>query len=485
MTDNKFWIGGKWISPASGKTFPTFNPATGEELAQLPLASQEDVDLAVAAARKAFPAWSQKMQVERSQMMMKIAAVIRKRAAEVTRLEITEHGSVLEQANHIPMGAAGEYETSAVISRSLIDDFVPSMPNLLTYIKREPIGVAGIITPWNHAIMMMAVKTAQALSVGNTVVLKPPSVNSLMGLKLAEIFEEAELPPGVANVITGPGASTGNIMANHPGIDVIGFTGSSATGKEIMAAASKTLKRLTMELGGKNPFIILKDANLEEIVPQFARQKCDNVGQHCSGAGRYYVHKDLYDKFVNMYVSEMKKIVVGDPADKQTMMGPMASQENRDRIEEYIKLGVKVGARLLLGGERPTAPPLNKGWFIMPAVLADVKQNMRVAREEIFGPVAVIMEPFTSEEEVIELANDNSYGLVASVWTNDVARGMTFINRLHAGTVQVNNSMLGPGMPWGGFKESGIGKESGLEGTRCYTQLKAVAIKYGEIKFPR
>ena len=211
------------------------------------------------------------------------------------------------------MGAAGEFDTSAVIARSLIDDFVPSMPNLLTYIKREPIGVAGIITPWNHAITMMAVKLAQALSVGNTCILKPPSVNSLMGLKFAEILEEVELPPGVVNIVTGPGSITGNMIANHPGIDVIGFTGSSATGKELMAAASKTLKRLTMELGGKNPFIVLKDANLDEIVPQFARQKCDNVGQHCSGAGRYYVHGDIYNEFVDRYVCRDEKGRCGRP----------------------------------------------------------------------------------------------------------------------------------------------------------------------------
>jgi acyl-CoA reductase-like NAD-dependent aldehyde dehydrogenase len=478
MENYKLWIGGKWVSPESGKTFPTFNPTTGEEIAQIPLAGKKEVDLAVKAARQAYPGWSQKFQAERSKIMYRIADALRKNAAEFSRLETLEHGSVLELAGFVPMAAAGNFENSAQMAMSIIDDFVTGIPNTLNYIKREPIGVAGIITPWNHALIMMATKLAQALSVGNTCVLKPPSVNSLVGLKLAEALEQADLPPGVVNVITGPGSTTGNYIVSHPDVNVIGFTGSSETGKALMTAASSTLKRLTMELGGKNPVIVLKDADLEETVKFLALRQCDNTGQHCSGAGRYYVHKDIYEKFVEKFIEVSKTVVVGDPADKKTMMGPLASREHRDRVEKYIKIGVEEGAKLALGGKRPTKSPMSKGWFVMPTVLTDVTQNMRIAREEIFGPVAVIMKPFTSEEKVVELANDNNYGLCASVWTKDVGRGISFISKLHAGTVWVNNMALGPGMPWGGFKDSGIGKEGGREGHLNYTQLKGVGIKY-------
>ncbi len=477
MEEHKLWIGGKWIKPQSGKTFPTFNPTTGEVIAQIPLAGQKEIDTAVAAARKAFPEWSQKLAAERSKYIMRIAASFRKNAAEISRLETLEHGSILSLAEHVPVIAAEQFEWAAARAESLMGDVIPTLNDTLTYLKRESVGVCAIITPWNHAIIMMAVKLAQALSVGNTCVLKPPSVNSLIGLKLAEVMEQAELPPGVLNVITGPGSSVGTILASHPGVDLVGFTGSSETGKVIMEAGARTMKRMIMELGGKNPVIVLEDADIDAAVNHHAPRQCDNAGQHCSGAGRFYVHEKVYDEFLEKYIAASKKVLVGDPSDPRTFMGPLANREHRDRVEGYIKTGVVEGAKLVLGGKRSTKSPMNKGFYVMPTILTDVTQDMHVAREEIFGPVSIMMKPFTTEEDVIALANDNSYGLCATVWTKDLAKGIRFTDLLHAGTVNVNTQVLTNDIPWGGYKDSGIGKEGGEAGMLDYTQQKMVCVK--------
>jgi acyl-CoA reductase-like NAD-dependent aldehyde dehydrogenase len=479
MQKYRMWIGGKWTDNKSGKTFPTFNPTTGEEIAQIPLAGNSEVDTAVSAARKAYPAWSQMLQTERSKIVLRIAGSFRKNAADISRLETLEHGSILGLAEHVPLIAADAFEWAAARADSLMGDFIPSLKDVVTYLKREPVGVCAIITPWNHATIMMAVKLAQALTVGNTCIVKPPSVNSLIGLKLAEVMEQADLPPGTVSVITGPGSSAGNTLASHPGVDIVGFTGSSETGKVLMAAGSKNLKHLIMELGGKNPVIVLEDADIDTAVAHHAARQCDNAGQHCSGAGRFYIHEKIYSRFMEKYIAASKKVVVGDPADPKTFMGPLASREHRDRVEGYIESGLNEGATLLLGGKRPTKPPMNKGFYVMPTILTDVTQNMKVAREEIFGPVSIMMKPFSSDEEVIGLANDNRYGLCATVWTRDLAKGIKFTNRLHAGTVNVNTQVLTNDLPWGGFKESGIGKEGGEAGILDYTQQKMVCLKYG------
>jgi acyl-CoA reductase-like NAD-dependent aldehyde dehydrogenase len=370
------------------------------------------------------------------------------------------------------------FEWAAGISKSLQGDVIQTLPDVLTYLKREPVGVCGIITPWNHAILMMSVKLAQAITVGNTCILKPPSVNSLIALKYAEVLSHSDLPKGVVNVITGPGSTVGNALSSHPGIDLIGFTGSSETGKELMAAGSSTMKHLIMELGGKNPVIVLDDADIDLAVNHHAMRQCDNAGQHCSGAGKFYVQEKVYNEFIKKYVEVSKSVVVGDPADKKTFMGPISNRGHRDRIENYIKIGVTEGAKLLLGGKRSDSTPMNKGFFVMPTVLADVTQNMVVASEEIFGPVSIIMTPFKSDDEVIELANDNRYGLCSTVWTKDMSRALKFVDRLHSGTVNVNTQVLTDDLPWGGFKESGIGKEGGLAGMKDYTQLKLVCLKH-------
>ena len=476
--DNQLWIGGEWITPSTGETFNTFNPATGEIFAELPLAGEPEIDQAVKAARKAYSEWSKTSQNERSAVMNRIAGALRDNAEEIAKVEIQEHGSPYELAHHIPMIAADQFEWVASVTKSFMGDVLPPIPGVMTYLKREPIGVCAIITPWNHSLLMMVVKLSQALSVGNTCIVKPPSVNSFMGITFARILDSLDLPAGIVNIITGPGGAVGNGLASHPDVNMVGFTGSSETGRVIMSAGANTIKRHTMELGGKNPVIVLKDADIDKAVNFLAPRQCDNAGQHCSGAGRYYVHEDVYNEFVEKFVSVSKEIVVGDPADKKTFMGPVASRSHRDAIERYIQSGIDQGARLLLGGERPTAPPLDKGFYVMPTVFSHVKQDMIIAREEIFGPVAVIMEPFSSEKEVIELANDNNYGLCATVFTEDIGRGMTFIDPLHAGTVNINTQVLTPDLPWGGFKDSGIGKEGGIMGIKDYTQVKLACIKY-------
>ncbi len=478
MDNYKMWIGGKWVEAESGQTFATFNPATGEEIARIPRAGQTEVDKAVAAARQAFPVWSRMTCSERLPVLNRIAAAIRENAAELIRLEVLEHGTPIGDAGHAPMMSAGNIEFAANAARTLLGEVIPTVSHTMTLLQRVPVGVCAIITPWNHALGMMAVKLAQALAAGNTCVVKPPSVNSLRGLKVAEILDKVEMPPGVVNIITGPGSSTGQMLASHPGVDLIGFTGSSETGKVLMAAGSPTIKRMIMELGGKNPVIVLEDADIDAAVKHLGPRQFHNAGMHCSGAGRYYIHEKVYDEFVGKFVDVAKNIAVGDPADNKTFMGPVASREHRDRVEAYIRSGIEEGAKLLLGGQRPTKPPLDRGFFVMPTIITGVTQNMKIAREEIFGPVAVIMEKFSSEEKVIELANDTRYGLTATVFTRDMAKGMRFVNQLNAGTVSVNTQILTPDLPWGGFKESGIGKEGGLSGIKEYTQLKLVCLKY-------
>jgi betaine-aldehyde dehydrogenase len=481
MQNYKMWIGGEWVNAESGKTFATFNPTTGEEIAQIPLAGTADIDTAVEAARKAYPTWSRKTQAERSAVLNKIAAAIRENAEEFVRLETLEHGTPVKDAkNNVEFSAAG-FEFAASAARTLMGHVIPAKTDVVTYVQREPIGVCATITPWNHALMMMAVKMGQAVAPGNTCILKPPSVNSLIGVKFAEMLDKLELPPGVINVITGPGNTAGEALVSHPGVDIVGFTGSSETGKAIMAAGSQTIKRFIMELGGNNPVIVLEDADVDAAASHLGHWQFHNTGQRCSCPGRCYIHEKIYDEFLEKFISTAKKIVVGDPADKNTFMGPLTSATHRDRVEAYIKSGIDEGAKLLLGGEKPTTPPLNKGFFVMPTVFTNVAENMKIAKEEVFGPVAIFMDAFSSEEEVIKLANNTRYGLTASVYTKDVAKAMEFANELHAGSVTVNSQMppiLTTELPWGGFGESGIGKEGGMDGLEPYTQLKLVCVKF-------
>ncbi len=488
MEHFKMWIDGTWVDADSGETFLTYNPATGEVVSQVPLADKSDVDKAVAAARKAFPAWSRKSQAERSAVVARIAAALRENSDELAKLEVLEHGAPLDLAPFMIKFAADNVDLAASSSRTLMGGVLPAIsnmgeaphttPNTVAYLKREPVGVCALITPWNVPSLMIGTKLGPCLATGNTCVIKPPSINSGVGLKFAEIIAKLDLPPGVVNVITGPGGSVGQELATHPGVDLISFTGSSETGKAIIAAAGQTVKILGMELGGKNPAIILEDADIEAVAEELVQITFMNVGQNCAQPSRFYVHEKVYDKFVEKFVAAAQEIEVGDPSDKNTTMGPVVSREQRDSIEAYIQSAIDEGAKLVLGGKRPTSVLFDKGYFVMPTVFTNVTQNMKIAREEVFGPVVGFLK-FSSDEEALEAANDSVFGLCASVWTRDVARGLKFVNELQVGSVWVNQHMnLVSEFPWGGYKESGLGKEGGLMGPEAYTQLKLVCIKY-------
>jgi acyl-CoA reductase-like NAD-dependent aldehyde dehydrogenase len=354
---------------------------------------------------------------------------------------------------------------------------VPQSPDELVYLQHEPIGVVALITPWNLPLSMIIQKLAPALTLGNTCIIKPPSIDSLQALKLCELLDTLGLPPGTVNVITGPGSTVGEGLASHTGVDMVAFTGSCETGKAIMALASQTVKRLQLELGGKNPVIILDDADVNTAVFSMMMFQFANSGQICAAPGRFYVHEKVYDEFLEKVTTAAKKMVVGDPNDEKTQMGPLVSAEHRDKVEGYIKSAIDEGAKLILGGKRPTIPPLNKGYYVVPTIFTDVTQKMKIAREEIFGPVVCIMEKFNSDEKVIEMANDTTFGLTSYVWTRDTARGIRFANEIQAGTVVLNNSGSGgPEVPWGGYKESGIGKEGSLYGLYEYTNLKCIQV---------
>ena len=477
MSEYKMWIGGKWADAESGKTYPVFNPVTEAEIARVPLGDKADVDKAVEAARKAFPIWSKKSQGERFQMVMKIAAIMRENAKEIARIDTLEHGTPAGLASMIAGDLPEWFEWNAYNARSLMGNTVPQGHDELIYLQREPVGVVALITPWNLPLLMIVEKLAPALSVGNTCIIKPASINSLTALKLAELLDKVGLPPGTVNVITGPGGIVGEALASHRDVNMVAFTGSSETGKTIMGLASKTVKRLQLELGGKNPVIILYDTNVNQVAESMVGRQTFNCGQICASPGRYYIHEKVYDEFIEKFTAGMKKVVVGDPNDETTQMGPLVSAEHRNRVESYVKSAVVEGAKVILGGKRPTIPPLNKGYYFGPTIITNVTQKMKVAREEIFGPVAIIMEKFNSDDKVIEMANDNVYGLAAYVFTQDAARGMRFANELQAGTVQIGRTPArDQDVPWGGFKESGIGKEHSMVGLYEYTNLKRIQV---------
>lgn len=475
MNSARMWIGGKWVDAASGQTYPIVNPATQEVIGRAPLGGDEDVQRAVSAARAAFRSWARNPQAERSALLNRAAALVREHVEEIVRIDTAEHGTPTEASRKITLFASQAMDFAAAASRSLRGEVIHAFPNAVTYLEREPVGVCALITPWNVPLFMVVAKLSLALATGNTCVVKPPSINSLIALKLAELLERTGLPPGVANFITGPGDKVGRALASHPDVDLIGMTGSTETGKSIIAATTGSIKRLVLELGGKNPVIILDDADLDRAAEILGHHQFFNAGMACGSPGRYYVHEAVHDAFVEKLVARARKVVVGDPTDPRTTMGPVVSAAHRASVERYIRSGIEQGATLVCGGERPTAPPLDRGFFVMPAVFTGVTHRMTIAREEIFGPVACIIR-LRHDEDVVALANDSPYGLCASVWTRNLARGLKIGYELRVGSFWVNqHNHLAPEVPWGGIRDSGIGKEASIEGLKEFTQMKLMS----------
>ncbi|WP_336715827.1 aldehyde dehydrogenase [Arthrobacter sp. USHLN218] len=475
------FIDGKWVTPAEGAYFESTNPATLELLYTAARGTKADVDAAVGAARTAFenPLWRDLSQTKRGHLLRKLGDLVVEHAEELARMETEDNGKLLREMRG-QLATLPEYlYYYAGLADKVQGSQVPTMnPAILNYTQREPLGVVGAITPWNSPLTLTTSKLAPALAAGNTLVIKPSEYTSRTVLRLAELTVEAGFPDGVINVVTGMGAEAGAALVDHPDIAKISFTGSTATGSAIAASAASRFIGCTLELGGKSPNIVFEDANVSNAAMGVVAGIFAAAGQTCIAGSRVFAHRSVYDELLEKVAERAKSIVIGNPLEDATELGPLAFAAQQEKVGSYVDLGVSEGAKVLTGGGRPDVEL--PGYFYAPTVLTGVDNSMRVVREEIFGPVAAIM-PFDSEEEVLRLANDTQYGLAAGVWTQNLARAHRMSRRLEAGTVWVNTyRAMSPMSPRQGFKNSGVGIEHGLESMHEYTRLKSIWINTDE-----
>lgn len=475
--DCQHFIDGQYVPSGNGKTYVNINPATEEPLGTVAEGGKEEIDRAVAAAKKALNGpWKKMTSHERIAVIRRIGDIILERKDELARLESLDTGKpyTLSSTLDIPR-AAYNFHFFADYLRSIGTEAYQSDDVAFNYAIRRPVGVVGLINPWNLPLLLLTWKLAPCLAAGNTAVIKPAEWTPLTATVLGEICKEAGVPDGVVNIVHGFGPdSAGSALTEHPDVNAISFTGETTTGKVIMAAASKTLKRLSYELGGKNPNIIFADADLDEVIETTLRSSFSNQGEVCLAGSRIYVQKPVYEEFIKRFVARTKELKVGDPFDPETNVGALISKEHYDRVKGYLEVA-KVEGEILLGGGRPAG--LDRGYYLEPTIIAGVNDQCRVVREEIFGPVATIL-PFETEEEVIGRANDTHYGLSATLWTNDLRRAHRVAGSIEAGIVWVNTWFLRDlRTPFGGMKQSGIGREGGMHSFEFFSELTNVCIK--------
>jgi aldehyde dehydrogenase (NAD+) len=476
METGQIFIGGSWRAPAGGETYATINPATEEESARVAKADERDIDLAIGAARKAFDSgpWPKMSAADRGRMVWKLGDLITANLDEMARLESLCTGKTLFDAGKVEIPFAAEvFRYYAGWATKIHGETLALRDGAFTFTLREPVGVVGAIVPWNFPFLLASWKIAPALAAGNTVVLKPASLTPLTALKFAELCQEAGLPEGVFNVVTGPGGKVGMALVRDPRVDKIAFTGSTEVGKQLMREAAGTLKRLSLELGGKSPNIVFADADLEAAVKGAMTGIFYNKGEVCAAGSRLFLEERVHDEFMAKLTERVKGLKVGDPMDKSTRMGPVVSAQQMETVLGYIEAGKSEGARLVAGGSRATVGG-GKGYFIEPTIFDGVSNRMRIAREEIFGPVLSVI-PFKAIEDGITEGNATTYGLAAAVWTRDVSKALRAARAIRAGTVWVNAyNLFDAALPFGGFKESGFGREMGAAGLDAYTEVKSV-----------
>jgi acyl-CoA reductase-like NAD-dependent aldehyde dehydrogenase len=478
----RMMLGGEGVDAADGQTFDIVNPANGKTIATAPLGGREDVDRAVVAAQAAFDepkGWANWAAGKRGRSLAKLADLIKKNSDELAWLESRNGGKPITSARGEVIGASLVFDYYAGAANKIYGQTIPVSKPGLDLTLREPIGVVGLIVPWNFPLLMAAWKVAPALAAGNTALLKPTSSTPLTAIRLGELALEAGIPAGVLNVVTGPGGTVGASIAAHPGIGKVAFTGETTTGQEIMRLASANVKKISLELGGKSPNIVFADADLEKFAKESPYSVFDNCGQDCCARSRILVERSVHDQVVELFTAATRNVKVGDPAEETTEVGPLVSTKQRDRVKDYIEVGRGEGATIVVGGEAPDDPALADGAYLMPTVFDDVNNDMRIAREEIFGPVVSVI-PFDTEDEALRLANATPYGLSGSIWSRDIGKALRAAKALQSGVISINsNSSVHTEAPFGGYKMSGIGRELGMAALDLYTETKNVFIDIG------